>query len=448
MTEQIQLAPHNVAAEEAILGSALINSEVMYELITYITADSFFIIKNSMVWTALVALHERKVEFDTITVIEELHRLGQLEDVGGAAYITYLINNTPTHIHHAGYGDIVSVASKRRQLLAAANEIAQAAIDETSDINTVFSTATQALSNVTSAAETDDVLTIGESATARYADYERMYKEQATLPGIATGIAKLDEMTTGFKPGQLIVIAGCTGSGKTALALSIALNCKANPAIFSLEMSREEITDRFISIVSGVNLARLRRPKKFEDDDWSAILHATQRLDRYNIHIDPMTMLTPAKLLAKARRLVREKDTDVIILDYLQLMRTGIKTVDINATAMISYLSRECKMLAMELKIPVILLSQLNRAVDGRQDKHPHLSDLKLSGSIEQDADIVLFVYRDILYNENTQYPNRGEIIVAKQRQGPLGTVYAYYDATRTLWQNLAAAPVTGGYSE
>jgi len=432
------MAPHSVEAEEAVLGSVLLNSDSLFEVASFLQPDDFFIVRNSWVWEAILRLHERNEQIDYVTVVEELRQQGRLDDIGGAAYITYLINHTPASIYAEAYGRIVERAAIRRRLLSAASEIAQLAHEESADINEVIDRAEASLFSVTERRLRKEIVPINIAISEYYDRIEHLYEHRGEPLGVPSGFVDLDRLLGGLQKSDLIIVAGRPGMGKTSWLLSVALNAaraRARVAIFSMEMSNEQIVQRLISSETGISTQNLRLGK-LDEREWTLFVEATGSLSNVRIFLDDTPAQSPIQMRTKCRRLYSEHGLDLIIIDYLQLMNSGTGRVE-NRVQEISFISRQLKQLARELNVPVLAAAQLSRAVEQRQDKRPQLSDLRESGSIEQDADVVMFIYREEMYNENTDRPNQADILVAKHRNGPTGTVTLFFRKELTQFSNL-----------
>lgn len=433
-----RMAPHSVEAEEAVLGSVLLNSDSLFEVASFLQPDDFFIVRNSWVWEAILRLQERNEQIDYVTVVEELRQQGRLDDIGGAAYITYLINHTPASIYAEAYGRIVERAAIRRRLLSAASEIAQLAHEEGADINEVIDRAESSLFAVTERRLRKEVVPINIAISEYYDRIEHLYEHRGEPLGVPSGFVDLDRLLGGLQKSDLVIVAGRPGMGKTSWLLSAALNAaraRARVAIFSMEMSNEQIVQRLISSETGISTQNLRLGK-LDDREWTLFVEATGSLSSVRIFLDDTPAQSPIQMRTKCRRLYSEHGLDLVIIDYLQLMNSGTGRVE-NRVQEISFISRQLKQLARELNVPVLAAAQLSRAVEQRQDKRPQLSDLRESGSIEQDADVVMFIYRDDVYNENTDRPNQADILVSKHRNGPTGTVTLYFRKELTQFSNL-----------
>jgi replicative DNA helicase len=432
-----RMPPHSIEAEEAVLGSVLIDPEAIYRVSSFLKSDDFYIVKNQWVWDACMSLHERREPTDFVTITRELATRNQLDELGGPAYISHLINVVPTAIHAEGYGHIVERTALRRRLLSAASEVAQLAYEESDDIDRTIDAAEQALFSVSQRRVSRDMVPMSEAIRQYFDRIEYLYEHRGEPLGIPTGFLDLDKMLGGLQRSDLLIIAARPGVGKTSLMLNMALNAARRfhqrVAVFSLEMSTEQIVQRLVSSETGIDSQRLRLGD-LHDEEWGLFVQATNALGDAAIYLDDTPSISALQLRTKARRLHAEFGLDLIIIDYLQLM-TGDNRTE-NRVQEISYLSRSLKGLARELNVPVLVASQLSRAVEQRSDKRPVLSDLRESGSIEQDADIVMFIYRDDVYDESSDRKNVAELIIAKHRNGPTGTVELYFQRNLTQFRN------------
>ncbi len=435
--------PHSVEAEEAVIGSILINSEALFEVAAFLQSEDFYIVKNGWVWQAIVSLHDRNEQIDYLTVVEELREQGHLDEIGGPAYITYLINHTPSTIYTETYGRIVERTAIRRRMLSAASEIARLAHEEETDINDVIDRSESALFAVTERRLKTEIVPIRDALNEYYDRVEFLYNQNVESLGVPSGFTDLDTLLGGFQKSDLLIVAGRPGMGKTSWLLSVALNAAragARVAIFSMEMSNEQIVQRLVSSETGISTQNLRLGQ-LDEREWGLFVNATGNLGKLRIYLNDTPALTPLQLRAKCRRLYSEYGLDLILVDYLQLMTAGTSRND-NRVQEISFISRNLKQLARELSVPLLAAAQLSRAVEQRQDKRPQLSDLRESGSIEQDADVVMFIYRDEVYNENTEYPNQADVLVAKHRNGPTGIISLYFRKELTQFANLSKVGV------
>lgn len=419
-----RIAPHSLEAEEAVLGSVLIDPESLYRVLPFLTPGDFFLVKNQWIWQAILALHERRQPIDLLTVGEELERRGQLADIGGQAYLSHLVNVVPTAIHAEGYGRIVEQTSIRRKLLAAASDIAQLAYTQDREIDEVIDNAEQALFSVSERRIARELVPISDIIRSYYARIEYLYEHRGEPLGIPTGFVDLDRLLGGLQRSDLVIVAARPGVGKTSLLLSMGLHAARRThqrvAIFSLEMSSEQVVQRLISQETGIDSQRLRLGD-LREEEWPLFVEASGALSSVNLFIDDTPSISALQLRTKARRLHAEIGLDLIIVDYLQLMTGDVRAE--NRVQEIAYISRSLKGLARELNVPVLAASQLSRAVEQRHDKRPLLSDLRESGSLEQDADVVIFIHREDMYDPASERKNVAEIIVAKHRNGPTGSI-------------------------
>jgi replicative DNA helicase len=423
-----RLPPQNVEAEEAVLGALLIDPDAIIRLATILKPVDFYREKHGWIYDAILNLHDRREPIDFLTVCDELERREQLNEVGGPAFITSLINAVPTSIHAEHYARIVERTATRRRLIDAAGQIAALAYQEAEDVEEVVDRAEQILFGVSERRISRELVPIRQVLSDYYDRIEYLTRHQGEMIGIPTGFGDIDKLLGGLQRSDMVILAARPSVGKTSLALSFALNAakkyKQRVAFFSLEMSDEQVVQRLISSETGIDSQRLRRGEIVEGE-WGRFMKATSDLADTHFYVDDTPSISALELRTKARRLHAEVGLDLIIVDYLQLMRGDYRSE--NRVQEISTISRALKALARELEVPVLALSQLSRGVESRTDKKPILSDLRESGALEQDADVVIFIYRDELYNENTERKNIADIIVAKHRNGPTGTVALYF---------------------
>ncbi len=419
-TVEAQVVPQSREAEEAVIGAVLINPEAYYDVAQFLQAEDFYVHRNRWVWNAFTRLHERRAPIDFLTVSEELDQMGQLAEIGGPAYLTALINQVPSSLHAEAYGHIIEQAAVRRRMLDAANEIARLAYNQEQSIDTVMDGAEKAVFGVSERRLRKDVEPIQQVLSEYYDRIDQLSQRDEEIFGVPTGLIDLDHLLGGLQKSDLLIIAGRPGMGKTGFLLSVAKNAaqkhKKHVAIFSMEMSNEQLVQRLIAQETGIDTQRLRTGK-LNDDEWPLFTHAIEVLSDTHIYLDDTPALTPLQLRTKCRRLALEYELDLVIVDYLQLM-SGDSRND-NRVQEVSYISRNLKVLARELNVPVLAAAQLSRAVEQRTDKRPVLSDLRESGSLEQDADIVMFINRPDAMEKDSPRQNVAEIIVAKHRNGP-----------------------------
>jgi replicative DNA helicase len=422
-----KMIPHNVEAEEAVIGSLLIDPEALFRVSPFLKGEDFYIQKNAWIYEAIFALHERREPIDFVTLCDELERRGQLEEVGGAAYITHLINAVPSAIHVEAYAHIVEHAAIRQRLISAASQIAQLAYQEAEDVDQTVDRAEQALFNVSQRRITRDLAPIQEVIRHYYDRIEYLYAHQGEPLGVPTGFIDLDRLLGGLQRSDFVLIAARPSVGKTSLCLSIARNAARHGqhvAVFSLEMSSEQVVQRLVATETGIDAQRLRLGG-LREDEWPLFVQATGKLADLPVFIDDTPSISALQLRTKARRLHAEHGLDLIVVDYLQLMTGDVRSE--NRVQEVSYISRSLKGLARELDLPVVAASQLSRAVEQRTDKRPLLADLRESGSLEQDADVVMFIYRDELYHPDTERQHIADILVRKHRNGPTGTIQLFF---------------------
>ncbi len=433
------MVPHNREAEEAVVGAVLINPEAYYDVAQFLNADDFYIHRNQWIWDAFVRLHEQRIPVDLLTLSEELDRNSQLAEVGGSAYLTSLINQVPSSLNAESYGRIVEGHAVRRKMITAANKIAAIAYNESSSVEEVMNEAEKAVFNVSERRLKHDLQPISAVLSDYYDHIDELAKRPEDIHGVPTGFIDLDKMLSGLQPSDLLIIAGRPGQGKTGFLLSIAKNAalthKKHVAIFSLEMSNEQVVQRLIAQETGIDSHRLRNGK-LQDNEWAIFTHAIEVMSDTHIYLDDTPAITPLQLRTKCRRLHMEYGIDLIIIDYLQLM--GGDSRNDNRVQEVSHISRSLKVLARELNVPVLTAAQLSRAVEQRTDKRPVLSDLRESGSLEQDADIVMFIYRPDQYEKDSDKQNIAEIIIAKHRNGPVGSVELIFRGALTKFENAA----------
>ena len=391
---------------------------------TVLKPGDFYREKNGWIFGAALALHERHGPIDFLTVCDELERKGQLDEVGGPAFLIGLINVVPTSSHIEHYATIVQRAAIRRRLIEAAGQIAALAYREEDDVDEVVDRAEQVVFAVSYSRLSRIVVPLRSEVSDYYDRVENLNKHKGQMIGLPTGFARLDEILGGMQRSDMLVLAARPSMGKTSLALNIAHTAAKKfgqrVLVFSLEMASEQVVERLTSAEAGIDSQRLRRGE-IADDEWSRFITTTSNLSELAFFIDDTPAISVLEMRTKSRRLHAEVGLDLIVVDYLQLMR-GEGKHD-NRQQEVSAISRGIKALARELNIPILALSQLSRGVEARSDKRPILSDLRESGSIEQDADVVLFIYRDEVYNENTERRGLADILVAKHRHGPPGSV-------------------------
>ena len=423
-TTVIQSQPNSREAEEAVLGSVLINPDSYFEISQVIKPEDFYIIRNQWIWCAYMRLHDRKIPIDILTVSEDLQEQGQLSEIGGHAYLLALVNQTPTSLHAEAYAHIVEQTSIRRRMLAAANEIAKLAYDEGKEIGTIIDEIEKSVFGLSSRRVRHDLQYIQEVVSEYYDHVDELSKRDGEFFGVPTGLIDLDNLLGGMQNSDLLIIAGRPGSGKTGFLLSVAKNAaqkhKKNVAMFSLEMSNQQLVQRLVAQETRIDTHRLRTGKLM-DEEWTLFTQSLESLENAHIWLDDTPAITPLAMRTKCRRLDMEHKLDLIIVDYLQLMGSDSRSE--NRVQEVSHISRSLKVLARELNVPVLAAAQLSRAVEQREGKRPVLSDLRESGSLEQDSDIVMFINRQDKDDKENARRNIAELIVAKHRNGPTGSI-------------------------
>jgi replicative DNA helicase len=448
VSAEIQSQPNSREAEEAVLGSVLIYPESYYEIAQILHADDFYVIRNQWLWECFTRLHDRRIPIDLLTVAEDLDEHGQLTEIGGQGYLTALVNQTPSSLHAEAYAKIVEQNAVRRRLLSSANELAKLAYDQEKPIDTIIDEAEQNIFGLSERRVAHDLVPIAQVVSDTYDHVSELSQRDEEIYGVPTGLTDLDKLLGGLQKSDLLIIAGRPGSGKTGFLLSIAKNAaqkhKKHVAVFSLEMSNEQLVQRLIAQETRIDTQRLRTGK-LEEHEWELFTQATEVLGDTHIWLDDTPAITPLQLRTKCRRLHMEYSLDLVIVDYLQLM--GSDSRNENRVQEVSFISRSLKVLARELNVPVLAAAQLSRAVEQRTDKKPILSDLRESGSLEQDADIVMFIHRPDALEKDNPRQNIAELIVAKHRNGP-----THPGIELVFLNNLArfenAATFTGGFEK
>jgi len=441
--------PHSVETEEALLGTIIIDSAALLDVLPFLEPADFFIVRNQWVYDAMLAIHRRGGVIDYVSVVAELKEQGRLEEVGGASYLTGLINRVPALsalLSCETYGQIVHRAALRRRLLNAASEVARLAYDHNQDVNAVLDESEALIAQVRGGRADSGVKSMKELSAELFDDVEARQAEAKAggkgLSGLPTGFRDLDRTMGGMQRSDLIILAGRTGMGKTGFALTVTKNVAqagARVLVFTLEMSGMQLVARLNSMMSRVPTQKMRNGT-LSEAEFKQFVDVIDLESRWPISIDDTPNITPEQLRAKAMRKYQEDGLDLIVVDYLQLMIAGGRRE--NRVQEVSEISRSLKVLAREINVPVLALAQLNRGVEYRQDKRPMLADLRESGSIEQDADIVLMLYRDEVYNENTAHVNQADVIIAKHRHGPTGTVPLFFRKETTEFANIKRMPV------
>jgi len=437
----LKVPPHSIEAEQLVLGGLMLDDRAWFDVIEILAASDFYRTQHQIIFEAMNDLASDDNLLDAVTVAERLTSKGLLDKAGGISYLAELAESTLGASNVVAYGKIVRERSVMRQLIGAANQIAESAFTpEGRDTDTLLELAEQAVFQIAENRLKDSgPEKVAPLLTKAVEKVEFLRQTKGALTGQASGFADLDRMTTGWQKSDLVIVAARPSMGKTAFAVNMvehAVMTGGAALVFSMEMPSEQILMRMLSSLGRIDQTRMRTGD-LKDEDWTRFASAVSQLKDKRLYIDDTAALTPGELRSRARRVARETGgLDMIMVDYLQLMRTA-KDSENRATE-ISEISRSLKGLAKEMKCPVIALSQLNRALESRPDKRPMNSDLRESGAIEQDADVILFIYRDELYNENTEDLGIAEIIIGKQRNGPIGKVRLKFTSNLTKFEDLA----------
>ncbi len=420
-----KIPPHDLEAEQAVLGSMLTDKDAVISAIETLKVDSFYRDDNKVIYDAILNLYNRLEPIDIITVKDELTSLGKFEQVGGLEYLASLPDKVPTTANVDKYINIVEEKATLRNLIKTANEIIELGYDPTEEVDNIMESAEKKIFNIMQDKNQKGYTPIKDVLVESFTQLEELYNRKQHITGVPTGFVELDYKTAGLHPSDLILIAARPAMGKSAFALNIATNAavkaKTPVVIFSLEMSKEQMVNRILCSEAMVDSNKVRTGK-VDEDDWVKLASTIGPLSEAEIYIDDTPGISVMEIRAKCRKLKLEKNIGLVVVDYLQLVQGSNKRVG-SREQEISEISRSLKILAKEIGVPVIALSQLSRAVEQRPDHRPMLSDLRESGAIEQDADIVMFLYRDDYYNQESEKKDIAEVIIAKHRSGSTGTV-------------------------
>jgi replicative DNA helicase len=436
-----KLPPQSIEAEESILSTILLDNGTLLDILEILTSEDFYRTAHQKIFAAVAELFSKAEPVDLVTLTNLLRDKNQLEDIGGAAYLARLVDTIPSAINVQHYAYIVRDKASLRRLIAKSNEIVHRCFSETGDLDRVLDFAEAAVFEISENKHKAAFHPISNIIDHNIDVLEKRQGNKALVTGVPTGFTELDYKTAGLQNSDLIILAARPSMGKTALALNIARNASINGgtpvAIFSLEMSKEQLSMRMLCAEARVDSSRVRSGF-LNPDDWTRITDAAGVLSEAPLYIDDSPDISATSIRTKSRRLKLDKDLGLIIIDYLQLMRSSVSNE--RRDLEISEISRSLKLLAKELNVPVLALSQLNRKLEERSDKRPQLSDLRESGALEQDADVVAFIYRDEVYNKEETNPKRGtaEVIIAKQRNGPTGFVPLTFLNAYTRFENPA----------
>ncbi|HDD52965.1 MAG: replicative DNA helicase [Aquificota bacterium] len=422
--QEVRLPPQNIEAEQCVLGSVLLDNSALNKVLDILSPEDFYKREHQIIYTTMLDLYDKNHPIDLITLSDTLTHREELEAAGGLEYLMELAEVVPSSAHAPHYARIVKEKAVLRHLIRAATDILTICYEGGQEVEEVLDEAERRIFSVSEKKTRRDFIDAKALLKEAVKSLEDLAIKKRAITGIATGFRELDRLTSGFQPSDLIIIAARPSMGKTALALNIAQHAaikeKKTVAIFSLEMSREQLALRMLSSLAKIPSHKLRTGI-LSNDEWKKLIRAANKLSDSPVYVDDTPALSVLEIRAKARRLMSEHRLDLVIIDYLQLMRSRSKTE--SRQQEISEISRSLKSLAKELNVPIVALSQLSRAVEGRQNKRPQLSDLRESGAIEQDGDLILFIYRPEVYKpDKPEYHGIAEIIVGKQRNGPTGT--------------------------
>jgi replicative DNA helicase len=435
-----RVPPHNVEAEESVLGSMLLSRDAIAEVLELLHEDDFYRPGHRTVFRSVLDLYSHGQAVDPVTVAEELRRSGELADVGGAPFVHTLVSSVPTAANAAYYARIVKEAGILRRLIDVGTRVVQLGYETPQDTERAVDLAESWVYQVAQGRVTEDYQSLREVLTSTLEAIERLHNDNRELTGVATGFPELDRLTSGLQPSNLVIVAARPAVGKSTLGLDIARNASVRSGVatvvFSLEMSKTELVQRLMCAECTVDMQRLRTGR-MEDSDWTRLTRSLGKLAEAPLFIDDSAALTMMELRAKCRRLKQRHGLGLVIVDYLQLMQPS-KRVE-SRQQEVSEISRALKLLAKELAVPVIAISQLSRQTEARSDKKPMLSDLRESGALEQDADMVMFIYREDLYDPESPRKGEADLIVAKHRNGPTDTVTVTFQGQYSRFAPMAA---------
>jgi len=431
LQDKTKLPPQNVEAEQAVLGAILLEKDSMYKIAEVLTAPDFYRADHQNIFQAMLELFERREPIDLITITDQLKNQKKLDETGGATYLTHLVNSTVSAANVVNHAQIVAEKAILRRLIKAATQMIEESYQEKDEIPMILDKSEQVLFAVSQRFAQDKFIAVKDVLSDTFERINEIHENRGQLRGVPTGFKAMDNLLAGFQKSDLVIIAARPSMGKTSLALNIASHVasreKIPVGVFSLEMSRDQLVDGLLTMEAGIDSWRLRTGN-LKEDDFSKLNYAMGILSEAPLYIDDSPLLSIMDVRAKARRLQAEKGLGLLIIDYLQLMESAHRGYgEQNRVQEVSDISRGLKALARELSIPVIAISQLSRAVEMRTPKIPQLSDLRESGSIEQDADVVMFIYREDYYEPETEKKNIAQILVKKHRNGPTGEIDLYF---------------------
>lgn len=435
-----KLPPQNIEAEMSLLGAILLDEEVLSDITDKVHTNDFYDKRHNAIYAAMLRLYEKHSPVDLLTLSDELKKKDELDMIGGASYLTELTNYVPTAAHAAAYADMVSQSATRRRLIKVSSQIAELGYDDDQTIQDLLQKAEKDLYSVSDDSQKTDLMSIESILTESFDRMEELHRNKGALRGVPTGWKDLDRMTAGLQKSDLVVLAARPAMGKTTLVTNLAYNVatKTNKAVlfFSLEMSKDQLVDRMLADAAGVDSWNIRTGK-LSDDDFAKISEAMGEMAEAPLFFDDTPGISVLEMRTKARRQAHQTPLGLIIVDYLQLMQGTSSRGNDNRVQEISEISRGLKLIARELDVPVVALSQLSRQVESRSPQIPMLADLRESGSIEQDADMVMFIYREDYYNPDTDRQHLTDLIIAKHRNGPTGKVELFFHPERLRFMSL-----------
>lgn len=434
----LNILPSNHDAERSVLGALMQDASALSEALELLEAEDFYQPHHGVIFTAMRTLVHQSRAVDLVTLNDELTKTGQIDGIGGVDYLIGLMQYVPTTVNVRHHFEILLEKSTLRKLIGAANEISQNCFQQTMELSDILAHAEKSVFDIVmKRSGAKRLVHISEVLTHTYQMIEELFKSKGEIKGVPTGYASMDNLLTGFHPGELILIGARPSMGKTSFAINLAANAALrgkSVAIFSLEMPNDQIAMRILCCEARVDQQKIRQGA-LSDEDWRKLATTAAPLAKSSIYLDDSSSISPSQLRSRLRKLMLEHPLDMVLIDYLQLMSSDNRSE--NRQLEVSEVSRKLKAIAMELKIPVVACAQLSRANVQRQDKKPMLSDLRDSGSIEQDADVVMFLHRPGYYKPEEEDINKAEVIIAKQRNGPLGTVDMYWHSEYTLFEEL-----------
>ena len=435
----VRTPPQDLDAETSVLGSMMLSKDAIADVVEHLRGEDFYKPAHETIYDVILDLYASGEPADAVTVSNALSKSGDLARIGGAAYLHTLIQSVPTSANAIFYAEIVRELALLRRLVTAGTRIVQMGYDAQGDTDDLINRAQSEVYQVTERRTTEDYVRLSEALQPTIEEIERSGSHDGDTAGVPTGFYEFDELTNGLHPGQMIVIAARPGVGKSTLALDFAraaaIHHEQATVIFSLEMGRIELTTRLLSAESGIPLQKLRQGKLDDERDWTTLANTMGKINDAPLFIDDSPNMALTEIRAKCRRLKQQHDLKMVVIDYLQLMTSG-KRVE-SRQQEVSEFSRSLKLLAKELEVPVIALSQLNRSAEQRNDKRPMVSDLRESGSIEQDADMVLIIHREDMYDKESPHAGEAVIMVAKHRNGPTGEITVAFQGARSRFANM-----------